>query len=139
MAAPNIVSVATITGVTTYIAGVSTAGAVESNKSVGVTTVVINAASSGKVIKINTLSCTAIGNTTGATVNIYDVAATHISAGSTVSLGTTITVPVNALVSIIDKNNSIYLEENKQIGIIGESDVGHLDVVCAYEEISQED
>ena len=70
MAAPNIVSVATITGVTTYIAGVSTAGAVESNKSVGVTTVVINAASSGKVIKINTLSCAAIGDTTGATVNI---------------------------------------------------------------------
>ena len=136
MAAPNIVSVATITGVTTYIAGVSTAGAVESNKSVGVTTVVINAASSGKVIKINTLSCAAIGDTTGASVYIYDVAATHISAGSTVSLGTTITVPVNALVSIIDKNNSIYLEENKQIGIIGESDVGHLDVVCAYEEIS---
>ena len=136
MAAPNIVSVATITGVTTYIAGVSTAGAVESNKSVGVTTVVINAASSGKVIKINTLSCAAIGDTTGATDNIYDIAATHISAGSTVSVGTTITVPVNALVSIIDKNNSIYLEENKQIGIIGESDVGHLDVVCAYEEIS---
>ena len=136
MAAPNIVSVATITGVTTAIAGVSTENIQESNKWVGVTTVVVNAASSGKVIKINTLSCTAIGNTTGATVNIYDVAATHISAGSTVSLGTTITVPVNALVSIIDKNNSIYLEENKQIGIIGESDVGHLDVVCAYEEIS---
>ena len=136
MAAPNIVSVATITGVTTAIAGVSTEKVQESNKWVGVSTVVKNAASSGKVIKINTLSCTAIGNTTGATVNIYDVAATHISAGSTVSLGTTITVPVNALVSIIDKNNSIYLEENKQIGIIGQSDAGHLDVVCAYEEIS---
>ena len=136
MAAPNIVSVATITGVTTYIAGVSTAGAVESNKSVGVTTVVINAASSGKVIKINTLSCAAIGDTTGATVYLYDTAATHISAGATVSVGTTITVPVNSVVSIIDKNNSIYLEENKKIGIIGESDVGHLDVVCAYEEIS---
>ena len=103
MAAPNIVSVATITGVTTYIAGVSTSGAIESNKSVGVTTVVINAASSGKVIKINTLSATAIGDTTGATVNIYDIAATHISAGSTVSIGMTVTVPVNSLVSIIDK------------------------------------
>ena len=114
MAAPNIVSVATITGVTTYIAGVSTSGAIESNKSVGVTTVVINAASSGKVIKINTLSATAIGDTTGATVNIYDIAATHISAGSTVSIGMTVTVPVNSLVSIIDKNNSIYLEENKK-------------------------
>ncbi len=137
MAAPNIVSVATITGITTAIAGVSTAGAIESNKSVGVTTVVKNAASSGKVLKINTLSCAAIGDTTGATVYIYDTAATHISAGSTVSVGTTITVPVNSVVSIVDKNNSIYLEENKQIGIIGQTDSnGHLDVVCAYEEIS---
>ena len=139
MAAPNIVSVATITGITTAIAGVSTSGAIESNKSVGVTTVVKNAASSGKVLKINTLSCAAIGDTTGATVYIYDTAATHISAGSTVSVGTTITVPVNSVVSVIDKNNAIYLEENKQLGIIGQSGVGHLDVTCSYEEISQED
>ena len=136
MAAPNIVSVATITGVTTAIAGVSTEKVQESNKWVGVSTVVKNAASSGKVIKINTLSCAAIGDTTGATVYLYDTAATHISAGATVSVGTTITVPVNSVVSIIDKNNSIYLEENKQIGIIGQSNAGHLDVVCAYEEIS---
>ncbi len=136
MAAPNIVSVATITGVTTAIAGVSTEKVQESNKWVGVTTVVKNAASSGKVIKINTLSCAAIGDTTGATVYIYDTAATHISAGATVSVGTTITVPVNSVVSLIDKNNSIYLEENKQIGIIGQSNAGHLDVTCSYEEIS---
>ena len=136
MAAPNIVSVATITAVTTAIAGVSTENIQESNKWVGVTTVVVNAASSGKVIKINTLSCAAIGDTTGATVYIYDTAGTHLSAGTTVSVGTTVTVPVNSVVSIIDKNNSIYLEENKQIGIIGQSNAGHLDVVCAYEEIS---
>ena len=136
MAAPNIVSVATITGVTTAIAGVSTEKVQESNKWVGVSTVVKNAASSGKVIKINTLSCAAIGDTTGATVYLYDTAATHISAGATVSVGTTITVPVNSVVSIIDKNNSIYLEENKQIGIIGQSNAGHLDVACSYEEIS---
>ena len=136
MAAPNIVSVATITGVTTAIAGVSTEKVQESNKWVGVSTVVKNAASSGKVIKINTLSCAAIGDTTGATVYLYDTAATHISAGATVSVGTTITVPVNSVVSIIDKNNSIYLEENKQIGIIGQSNAGHLDVTCSYEEIS---
>ena len=136
MAAPNIVSVATITGVTTAIAGVSTEKVQESNKWVGVSTVVKNAASSGKVIKINTLSCAAIGDTTGATVYLYDTAATHISAGATVSVGTTITVPVNSVVSIIDKNNSIYLEENKQIGIIGQYNAGHLDVTCSYEEIS---
>ena len=136
MAAPNIVSVATITGVTTAIAGVSTENIQESNKWVGVSTVVVNAASSGKVIKINTLSATAIGSTTGVTVNIYDTAGTHLSAGATVAIGMTVTVPVNALVSVIDKNNSIYLEENKQIGVIGQSNAGHLDVICAYEEIS---
>ena len=137
MAAPNIVNVSTITGVTTAISGINTV-ILEGTPwaKAGVSTVVTNAASSGKVIKINALVATAIGDTTGATVYIYDIAATHISAGATVSVGTTVTVPVNSLVSIIDKNNSIYLEENKQIGIIGQSNAGHLDVVCAYEEIS---
>ena len=55
MAAPNIVNVATITGITTYHAGIATVGA-----SAGVTTVVINAASSGKVLKINALTAAAI-------------------------------------------------------------------------------
>ena len=45
MAAPNIVNVATITGVTTYIACVSTVGTGN-----GISTVVTNAASSGKVV-----------------------------------------------------------------------------------------
>ena len=61
--APNIVNVATITGITTYHAGIATVGA-----SAGVTTVVINAASSGKVLKINALTAAAIGATTGVTL-----------------------------------------------------------------------
>ena len=67
--APNIVNVATITGITTYHAGIATVGA-----SAGVTTVVINAASSGKVLKINALTAAAIGSTTGVTLNYYDTA-----------------------------------------------------------------
>ena len=136
MAAPNIVSLANITGVTTAIAGVSTAGAVESNKSVGVSTLVVNAASSGKVIKINSLVVASIGTTTGATVNIYDTAGTHLSAGATVSIATTISVPTNSSLAVLDKSNGIYLEENKQLGIIAQSNAGTLDVVCSYEEIS---
>ena len=46
MAAPNIVNVSTITGVTTWKAGISTLPGTPS-------VVVSNAASSGKVIKIN--------------------------------------------------------------------------------------
>ena len=86
MAAPNIVNVATITGITTYHAGIATVGA-----SAGVTTVVINAASSGKVLKINALTAAAIGSTTGVTLNYYDTAGRHTAAAiSTVSIGTTV-------------------------------------------------
>ena len=85
MAAPNIVNVATITGITTYHAGTATVGA-----SAGVTTVVINAASSGKVLKINALTAASIGATTGVTLNYYDTAGRHTAAASTVSMGTTI-------------------------------------------------
>ena len=131
MAAPNIVNVATITGVTTYIAGVSTVGAGN-----GISTVVTNAASSGKVIKINCLVATAIGTTTGVTVNHYNSASQFTGAAATVSLASTMTVPTFSSLAVIDKTNSIYLQENEQIGVIAQSNAGTIDLVCSYEEIS---
>ena len=131
MAAPNIVNVATITGVTTYIAGVSTVGTGN-----GISTVVTNAASSGKVIKINCLVATAIGTTTGVTVNHYNSASQFTGAAATVSLASTMTVPTFSSLAVIDKTNSIYLQENEQLAVIAQSNAGTLDVVCSYEEIS---
>ena len=131
MAAPNIVNVATITGVTTYIAGVSTVGTGN-----GISTVVTNAASSGKVIKINCLVATAIGDTTGVTVNHYNSASQFTGAAATVSLASTMTVPTFSSLAVIDKTNSIYLQENEQLAVIAQSNAGTLDVVCSYEEIS---
>ena len=131
MAAPNIVNVATITGVTTYIAGVSTVGAGN-----GISTVVTNAASSGKVIKINCLVATAIGDTTGVTVNHYNSASQFTGAAATVSLASTMTVPLYSSLAVIDKSNSIYLQENEQISVIAQSNAGTIDVVCSYEDIS---
>ena len=131
MAAPNIVNVATITGITTYHAGIATVGA-----SAGVTTVVINAASSGKVLKINALTAAAIGSTTGVTLNYYDTAGRHTAAIRTVSLGTTISVPTNSSLIVVSKENSLYLEEGRQIGVVAQSNAGTLDVICSYEEIS---
>ena len=58
MAAPNIVNVTTITGVTTFHAGIA---ATTGGKGLGITTVVSNAASSGKVLKINSLVAAGIG------------------------------------------------------------------------------
>ena len=131
MAAPNIVNVATITGITTRIAGISTEilGA-------GISTVVTNAASSGKVLKINSLVATSIGDTTGVSVYLYDSASAHGGAGSTVSLATTMTVPLYSSLAVIDKSNSIYLEEDTQIGVRAQSNAGDIDVVCSYEDIS---
>ena len=133
MAAPNIVNVATITGVTTFHAGIAvTTGG---KGALGVTTVVSNAASSGKVLKINSLSAAAIGSTTGVTLQYFNDI-NHASAGSTVSLGTTISVPHFSTLVIISKENSIYLEENTSLGIFCQPNAGTIDVVCSYEEIS---
>ena len=131
MAAPNIVNVATITGITSAISGIATIGVTD-----GITTVVTNAASSGKVLKINSLVATAIGDTTGVDVNIYNTAGRHNAAISTVSLATTMTVPIYSSLAVIDKTNSIYLEENTQIGVQAQSNAGTLDIVCSYEDIS---
>ena len=70
MAAPNIVNVTTITGVTTFHAGIAVTTGGKGAQ--GVTTVVSNAAASGKVLKINSLTASGIGKTTGVTLNYYN-------------------------------------------------------------------
>ena len=133
MAAPNIVNVATITGVTTYHSGIAvTTGG---KGSVGITTVVSNAASSGKVLKINSLVAAGIAATTGVTLQHFNHV-NHASAGSTVSIAVTVSVPVFSTLVLISKENSVYLQENTSLGIFAQPNTGSIDVVCSYEEIS---
>jgi hypothetical protein len=133
MAAPNIVNVTTITGVTTFHAGIAvTTGG---KGAVGITTVVSNAASSGKVLKINSLVAASIGSTTGITLQYFNDV-NHASAGSTVSIGMTLSVPTFSTLAVITKDNSVYLEENTALGIFAQPATGTIDVVCSYEEIS---
>ena len=137
MAAPNIVNVATITGISTFIAGINTGGdgvAGPKNAS-GLTTIVSNAASSGKVLKINSLVAAGVGDTTGVTVDIYDKA-TATGAANTVSIASTIAVPTFSSVVIIGKENAIYLEEDRSLGVYCQPNAGSINVVVAYEEIS---
>ena len=137
MAAPNIVNVATITGITTFIAGINTGGTggPDPINTAGVTTIVSNAAASGKVLKVNSLVAAGSGTTTGVTVNIYD-SATATGAANTVAIGQTIAVPQFSSVVVISKENSIYLEENRSLGVYAQPDLGSIDVIVAYEEIS---
>jgi hypothetical protein len=71
-------------------------------------------------------------------VNIYNTAGRHNTAISTVSIATTMTVPILSSLAVIDKTNSIYLEEGKQIGVRAETtpEGGSIDIVCSYEDIS---
>jgi len=133
MAAPNIVNVTTITGVTTFHAGI--AATTGGKGALGITTVVSNAASSGKVLKINSLVAAGIGATTGVTLQYFNDV-NHASAGSTVSIGMTLSVPTFSTLAVINKDNSVYLEENTALGIFAQPFAGTIDVVCSYEEIS---
>jgi hypothetical protein len=124
MAAPNIVNVTTITGKTTYAALTTT-----------LTTVLLaNAASSGKVFKINSIMVANVDGTSAAdvTVGINTLAA---GSGTTYELANTISVPADATLSVIDKTNSFYLEEDKSI-LGGASANGDLEIVISYEEIN---
>ena len=46
------------------------------------------------------------------------------------------TVPTFSSLAVIDKTNTIYLEEDTQIGVRAQSNAGDIDVVCSYEDIS---
>ena len=126
MAAPNIVNVATITGITTWKAGINTEAA-------GVSVIVTNAASSGKVLKVNSLVATSIGTTTGVTTKIFNKAA---GVGNSVSIGTTMSVLTFSSLAVVSKDMSLYLQEDQSIGVFKQSGLGDIDVVCSYEDIS---
>jgi len=124
MAAPNIVNVSTITGKTTYAALTTT-----------LTTVLLaNSASSGKVFKINSIMISNVDGTSAADVTI-DINTAAAGSGTSYALANTISVPADATLSLIDKTNSFYLEEDKSI-IGGASANSDLEIVISYEEIS---
>ena len=101
MAAPNIVNVTTMLG-KLVTADLSTTSA---------TSVVSNAASSGKVLKIASLVVANIdtANAVNITVNHYSAAALG---GTATPLVSTVSIPPNASLVVIDKTTTIYLEEN---------------------------
>jgi len=126
MAAPNIVNVSTITGVTTFVGNVNVAAS-------GVSVIVSNAASSNQVYKLNTLmAANTTGTATSITVKIFNAAA---GAGTSVSIASTISVPVGSTLAIIGKDTPLYLEENKSIAAIAAA-ANAIDIVASYEVIS---
>lgn len=123
MAAPNIVNVSSIIGKTAVV-NLTTTNA---------TAVVSNPVSSGKVLKVNSVY---VSNVSGAnasiTVNVYSQ---DDIGGTATQICSTVIVPQNASLVVVDKTTCIYLEEDRSIGATASAS-DSLKVVCSYEEIS---
>ena len=114
MAAPNIVSVASILG-TTQVGDLTTT----------LTTTLVTAASD-KVLKMNVIRCTNITDNDATVTLDVEVSGTHKK------IANEVTVPANSVVDIVDKNSSFYLMETDLIRG-GASAASTLEYMCSYE------
>ena len=124
MANPNIVNVTDIRG-RTVVADLTTTNS---------TLVVENVAASGKVFKINSLIVSNVDGSSAADITINLFSEDNIG-GTGTQIVSTVTVPADASLVVIDKSTSIYLEEDRSIGATA-SAASDLKVVCSFEEIS---
>ena len=121
MAAPNLVNVTTITAKSLQAALTTTL----------TTQILENAAASGKVYKINSILVANIDGSAAADASVFITK----SGGSPIAIASTIAVPADATLSVIDKTNSFYLEEGDNIEA-GASANGDLTITISYEDIS---
>lgn len=126
MANPNIVNVSSINGLTTSVS-------IGNTNTMNV--LVSNAASSNKVLKINTILAANDDVSSGnveVTVKVFNQAA---GAGTSFSLANSIVVPYQSSIVLLGKDSPIYLNENMSISAAA-SAANDVDIVCSYEEIS---
>ena len=119
MAAPNIVNVTSIYG--------KTVGA-----ALGLTvTTDILTCPANKVLKVNSIIIANVDGTTAAdvTCTFYDR-----SAATRYHIAKAIQVPAGGSLTLIGKDNPIYLEESDQIEA-GASATGDLEIIISYEEL----
>lgn len=127
MANPNIVNVSTILGNTsTYL--------ISTTDDPFATALVNNAASSGKVYKINSIVVANVDGSASADITIKIFSQDDLG-GTGTAIVSTLSVPADASVVVIDKTTAIYLLEDKSIGATAGS-ASDLVVTCSWEEIS---
>ena len=123
MAAPNLIGATTINGKTTGANLTSTSA----------TTILNNANSSGKCLKVNTLNVSNYGaSAANITVNFNNAANLG---GTNFSIVNTVSVPAYSTLNVIDKTSQYYLEENQSLGATAGT-ANTLIVTCSYEDIS---
>ena len=124
MANPNIVAVTSILGNTTYLTPPNTTANV----------LLSNAASSGDVLKINQIVCANVDGSSAAncTVTVNSAAA---GGGTAYPIVSTVSVPADASLIVVDKTTAIYLMENQSI-VVTSGTASDLTFTISYEAIS---
>ena len=124
MAAPNVVNVTSILGKTAHLTPANTSLQV----------LLANASGSGKVFKINTLVASNVDGTNAVdtTVSINTAAA---GSGTSYPLASTVSVPADASLIVVDKSTAFYLEEDKSI-VVTSGTSSKISYTVSYEEIS---
>jgi len=122
MANPNIVNVTAIYG-NTLVSLVTNANANSQN-------LVVNAQSSGKIYKINSLY---VSNYHG--TNAADITINHRTGSNEFSILSTVSVVADSTLVPITKDSSIYLMENCQINMTTNTN-SVLSVLCSWDEIN---
>lgn len=125
MAAPNILSISNIAAKTAYLTPANTTSNV----------LLANAASSGKVIKINSIVATNIDSGAAAYSATVGINSSADGLGTTYRIASTISVPANSTMIVADKSTGFYLEENKSI-VVQSSSSSKITYIVSYEEIS---
>lgn len=124
MSAPNIVNVSAIYG-KAFTVDLTTTGE---------TAAISNAAASGKVYKVDSLVVSNIdtANAVNVTVSYHSAAAIG---GTATPICSTVSIPANSSLIVIDKTTCIYLEEDRSIGVTAGTG-SKLKVTGSYEDIS---
>jgi hypothetical protein len=127
MANPNIVAV-------TAIVGNTSTNLISSTADPFATALANNAASSGKVYKINSIVVANVDGTAAADITIKIFSQDDLG-GTGTAIVSTISVPADATLIVTDKTTSFYLLEDKSIGATA-SVANDLVVTVSWEEIT---
>ena len=131
MANPNLLAATTASGTTTYLTPSGTSAVV----------LLPNAAASGQVFKINQIVATNVNGSSAvnATVSIYTNGAqaqgSAPSSGTAYPIASTISVPANAALIVVDKTTQVYLQEGTSITVTSGTASG-ITYSISYEVIS---
>jgi hypothetical protein len=131
MANPNLLAATTASGTTTYLTPSATTAVV----------LVPNAASSGQVFKINQIVAANVNGTSAVDVTVAIYTNGAVAQGSAPSGGTaypiasTVSVPADASLIVVDKTTAVYLMEGSSI-IVTSGTASGITYSISYENIS---